>query len=176
MNDTTQNLINKMCNKEEDNAYFFADKLATLNSPDSISPLIELLGNEDPEIVYLAARSLGKMEDNMAALEPLLEQIHNPKNKNTNGALVQTLDGYDLSDYFVDLFRIYLFGNFKSSALAKEMLDTLEFNMTPRVLKKLNKHWKHFQNNTDQTSEEYQLKQTETDEMFDEISEILSTD
>lgn len=174
MNDTTQNLIEKMCNKEEDNAYFFADKLATLNSPDSIPPLIELLTHEDHEIVYLAARSLGKMQDNQAALEPLLERIHNPKNKNTNGALVQTLDGYDLTDYFVDLFRIYLFGNFKSSALAKEMLDTLEFNMTPRVLKKLNKHWNHYQNNSDQNSEEYHLKKAETEEMFEEINEILS--
>ncbi len=176
MNQSTENLIEKMCDKEADNAYFFADKIATLNSPDSIPPLIGLLGNEDHEIVYLAARALGKMEANQAALEPLLEHIHNPKNKNTNGALVQTLDGYDLKDHFVDLFRIYLFGNFKSSALGKEMLDTLEFTMSPRVLKKLLKHWKHFQNNTDQNSDEYLIKKAEVEQMFEEISEILSAD
>lgn len=173
MENQSQVLIQKMCNKDEAEAYLYADKLAEIGTEEVLQALINILKGEDIEDAYLAARALSKMESNQEALPILMEVIHDKKNKNRNGHFVQMLEGFDLSDSFVDLFRIYLFGNFKSSALAKEYLDTVEFDISPRVLKKMEKHWNHFKNNTAPDSEDFMIKGPAVTEMFEEIKSIF---
>ncbi|MBW3468051.1 HEAT repeat domain-containing protein [Arthrospiribacter ruber] len=174
MQTTIDQLLTRMCDPQEKEAYLYADKLSKIGNQEVIDKLIEILKSENYENAQLAARALGKIQDNQPALDHLFEVIHRRENQLRNGSFVQTLEGYDLSEKFVDLFRLYLFGNFKTSALAKELLDTVEFELTPRVLKKLEKHWNHFKNNIDQNSEEFEIKRSEVEEMMEEIKQIFS--
>ncbi|QDH80503.1 HEAT repeat domain-containing protein [Echinicola soli] len=161
-------LIQKMCDKQEEEAFNYADQLAEIGGKEVLERLVEVLKGEDMESAYLAARGLAAMENNDAALDPLLEVIHDKQNKMRNGTFVQSLEGFDLSDKFVDILRVYLFGNFKASLLAKEYLDYTEFEITPRVIRKAEKHWKHFQNNS-ANDQEYDIKKQEIEEILGEM-------
>jgi len=172
MDDKIENLLARMCDKQEEEAFKYADKLAAIGGEEVLHKLIELVKSDDIECVHLAARALAKVEDNQAALETIMDAIHDKDNRHQNGALVQALEGFDLSSSFVDLFRIYLFGNFKSSLLAKEYLDYVEFDITPRVIKKAEKHWNHFVNNS-KHDEEFDIKKTEVEEMLSEMKSMF---
>jgi predicted DNA-binding protein len=176
MTQTIQNLIQKMCDKDEAEAYIYADKLAQIGTKEVIQALLEVLKSEDIEDAYLAARALSRMENNQEALVSLFEVIHDKKNQNRNGGFVQMLEGFDLTESFVDILRIYLFGNFKASQLAKDFLDSVEFEITPRVLKKAEKHWNHFKNNVNPNSDDFEIKKAEVEEIFQEINELLNGD
>jgi hypothetical protein len=166
-------LLDKMCDKNEDESYVYADKLATIGTEEVVDALITVLKGEDLENAYLAARALKNIEDNQKALEPMLELIHQKSMQNKNGVFVDALEGFDLSEHFVDVFRIYLFGNFKSSLLAKEYLDFVEFNITPRVVKKAEKHWNHFLNNSSPTADDFLLKKEEAEMIISEINSLF---
>lgn len=174
MTQTIQDLIQKMCDKNEAEAYRHADKLAALGTEEVMQALLEVLTSEDLDDAYLAARALSKMDNNQMALVSLFEVIHDKKNQSRNGGFVQMLEGFDLAESFVDLLRIYLFGNFKASLLAKEYLDTIEFDITPRVLKKAEKHWNHFINNVNPNSDDFEIKKAEVEEILFEIKELLN--
>ncbi len=176
MDEKVAYLLNKMCDKEEDEAYEYADKLAKTGTDEVLQELIKILKGNDPENANLAARALSKMDNNKEALDPLLEIIHDKANRNTNGALVQALEGFDLSSKIVDVCRIYLFGNFKSSALAKEYLDYVEFDISPRVIKKIEKHLSHFENNISNEDGDYQEKKVEVENILLEIRKIIRTE
>ena len=165
-------LIQKMCDKQEEEAYNYADQLAEIGGEEVLNKLVEILKGEDIESAYLAARALSAMEDNQEALEPLLEVIHDHKNKMKNGTFVQALEGFDLSSKFVDVLRIYLFGNFKASFLAKEYLDYTEFDITPRVIRKAEKHWNHYQNNSKQ-DESFEIKKQEVEEILADLQAMF---
>ncbi|MCH7400243.1 HEAT repeat domain-containing protein [Belliella kenyensis] len=173
MDNKIQSLFIKMCDKSEDEAYAYADQLAEIGTEEILDKLIEILNGEDIDNSYLAARALSKMEHNQKAIEPLLELIHHHKNKHRNGQYVQALEGFDLSERFVDLLRIYLFSNFKSSTLAKYYLDYVEFDLSPRTLKKAEKHWGHYENNVDKESDDYLIKKEEVLTMFEEIKALF---
>ena len=173
MDNKLQNLIVKMCDKSEEEAYAYADQLGEIGTEEVIDHLIEILNGEDIENAYLAARALSKIENNQKALEPLLDKIHDHSNKNKNGLFVQALEGFDLSDKFVDVFRIYLFGNFKASNLAKDYLDYVEFDLSPRTIKKAEKHWNHFQSNIDKDSEDFIIKKEEVETILKEIKQLF---
>ncbi|UJP64094.1 HEAT repeat domain-containing protein [Mongoliitalea daihaiensis] len=168
-------LLEKMCDKNESEAYLYSDKLAKIGGDDLMNRLLPLMQSDDTDTSFLAARTLSAMENNGEALKFVFDLIHQPANKFKNGYLVQLLEGFDLTDSFVDLYRIFLFGNFKSSSLAKEYLDTVEFDITPRVLKKAEKHWNHFLNNVDQNSGEFLAVKVEAEQMLIEIKEILES-
>ncbi|AWW28746.1 HEAT repeat domain-containing protein [Echinicola strongylocentroti] len=168
MADNIDLLIQKMCDKQEDEAFIYADKLAEIGGEEVLYKLIEVLKGEDYESAYLAARGLSAMEQNEAALDPLLEVIHDKSNKMRNGNFVQALEGFDLSGSFVDILRIYLFGNFKSSTLAKEYLDYTEFDITPRVIRKAEKHWHHFQNNS-ANDQAFEIKKQEVEDIMTDL-------
>ncbi|MBS9524607.1 HEAT repeat domain-containing protein [Litoribacter ruber] len=165
-------LLEKMCNPQEEEAYKYADELAEIGGEEVLQRLITLIKSEDKECAFLAARSLSKIENNQEALDPLLEAIHEKDNKNQNGAFVQALEGFDISSKFVDILRIYLFGNFKASTIAKSYLDYTEFDITPRVIKKAEKHWNHFTNNSKQ-DEAFELKKAEVEEMLSEMKSMF---
>lgn len=174
MTQTIQDLIQKMCDKNDAEAYRHADKLAAIGTEEVMQALLEVLKSEDLDDAYLATRALSKMDNNQGALVFLFDVIHDKKNQSRNGGFVQMLEGFDLSESFVDLLRIYLFGNFKASQLAKDYLDTIEFEITPRVLKKAEKHWKHYINNVNPNSEEFEIKKAEVEQILFEIKELLN--
>ncbi len=166
-------LIERMCDKDEDEAYNYADKLAEIGSEEVLHELIKILKGEDLDNAYLAARALAKMDNNMEALDPMFDVILDKENKNKNGAFVQALEGFDLSSKIVEICRIYLFGNFKSSALAKVYLDYEEFDVSPRVIKKIEKHLNHFENNIARDDGEYIIKKNEVEKIVNEMRELF---
>lgn len=140
-------LIERLKDPDEESAWKISDRLAAMKDMAVAEKLLPLLSSEEDETQYLAARTLSKMKDNQATLPALMEAIFDKGNKHRNGGLVEALQGYDLSEHFNDVFKIYLYGNFKASFLAKELLDTLEFELVPRNLRKAEKHFKHFSSN-----------------------------
>ncbi|MDO9553920.1 HEAT repeat domain-containing protein [Rhodonellum sp.] len=176
MENKIANLFGKMCDKNEDESFEYADKLAKIGTEEVVDELIRILKGEDMDSAILAARALSKTENNEKALEPLLELIHDTAYKNKNGAFVQALEGFDLGSKFVDILRIYLFGNFKASALAKEYLDYTEFDLTPRVIKKIEKHWSHFENNISKEDDEYIIKKQEIEKIRMDMKELFESE
>jgi hypothetical protein len=82
------------------------------------------------------------------------------------------MEGFDVSDHYVDIFRLYLFGSFKVSLLAKELLDYEEFEITSRTLKKAEKHWKHYQYNV-KKDEHFLVREKEVEAMLDDLRAFL---
>lgn len=168
-------LIRRMIDKQEKDAYKYADELGEIGTDEAMEKALFLLEKNDMESAYLAARALGKMKNNKKALAPLLELIHDQKNKHHNGALVEALEAFDLREHFVDILRIYLFGNYKASTLAKDYLDYTEFDITPRVIKKAEKHWNHYKNNIKQ-DEIFELKKREVEAILRDIKSLFEGD
>lgn len=175
MEDEIQSLITRMCDPKEKEAYFFADKLGELLDRDNKAAVIALVRDDNWEIAYLACRALSKSKFNEEALDAVFETINDRKNKNHQGAFVQILEDFDLSDRFVDIFRVFLFGNFKAQTLAKMYLDEVEFEMTPRTLRKAEKHWNHYLHNPEDEGS-LELKKLEVEPILDEIRELLMED
>lgn len=172
MEHNIDSLIQKLLDKEEGDPYKYGDLLVKTESPEARDKLIEVVKSGDMEAAFVAAKVLGQMKDIEGALEAILEVIHLPANKDKNGGLVSLLGAYDLTDKFVDIFRIYLFGNFKASTLAKEYLDYTEFDIASRTLKKAENHWNHYANNA-KADGSYEIKAQEVAEIFKEIRQIL---
>ncbi len=165
-------LIEKMTDKEEKEAFKYAEKLAAIGTDEVFDAVLGLLEHEDWEIAYLAAKTLGKMKQKEKGLDRLMEIIHNRDNVTRSGELVEALEAFDLSHHFVDVLRIYLFGNYKASVLAKEYLDHTEFDITPRIIKKAKKHWHHYQNNVKRDAA-YDLKAEEVNEIFQDLENLF---
>ncbi|NJN26964.1 MAG: HEAT repeat domain-containing protein [Cyclobacteriaceae bacterium] len=155
-----------------DKAYKASDSLARIGSGEVIRAMIALLQHPNPESRIMAARTLGMAADNGVALEPLLEAVNNPENKAIAGDLFMALEGFDVSEHYLDLFKLYLFGSFKVSAIAKNLLDYKEFDITPRVIKKAQKHWNHYANNVKQ-DESYELKKSEVEDILNDLRAYL---
>src|SRR5690554_2062812 len=166
-------LIDKMTNKEEREAYKYAEQLATIGTEEVFLKVRELLHHEVWEISYLAAKTLGKMEQKNEALDTLMDIVHDKKSITRSGELVEALEAFDLSNHFVDVLRIYLFGNYKASVLAKEYLDHTEFDITPRMIKKARKHWEHYQNNV-KKDEAYEIKKKEVEAVLEDLEGLFS--
>jgi hypothetical protein len=83
------------------------------------------------------------------------------------------MEEFDLSERFVDIFKIYLFGNFKASTLAKSYLDEVEFDITPRTIRKAEKHWQHYLHNPED-EESVNLKKSEVEPMLLEMKQLFS--
>ena len=166
-------LIERMTDKEEKEAFKYAEELAAIGTEEVYQKAIELLKSKDWEVAYLSAKVLGKMEQRDEALDTLMEVIHDRDNSTRAGELVEALGVFDLSNHFVDVLRIYLFGNYKASVLAKEYLDHTEFDITPRMIKKAHKHWHHYQNNV-KKDEAYEIKEKEVKAVFDDLHDLFS--
>ena len=87
--------------------------------------------------------------------------------------LAEHLDEYDCSQEFVKVFKLYLFGSIKASAMAKEVLDYEEFDITPRVIRKAEKQWNHYVNNVKQ-DEAFDLMKKDTQEFLDELKSLFT--
>lgn len=167
-----QKWIEQLQNPEDEFVNKASDRLADCDEEGVVPLLIELLQHENLETRYLAARTLSLMNQNAEALEALFEAIYNKENTSIQGDLVMTLEGFDLSNSYVEIFKLYLFGSFKVSKSSKALLDYEEFDITTRVLKKAKKHWSHYSNNIKQ-DDAFELRKMEVEEMLDELEEFL---
>lgn len=165
-------LIKKITDKEEKEAFKYVEQLAAIGTDQVFQTVVGLLENEDWQISYLAAKVLGKMEQKEKALDALMGVIHNRDHITRSGELAEALEAFDLSNHFVDVLRIYLFGNYKASVLAKGYLDHTEFEISPRTIKKAKKHWRHYQNNV-KRDHAYDLKEEEVNAIFQDLDNLF---
>ncbi|WP_209329025.1 HEAT repeat domain-containing protein [Lunatimonas salinarum] len=165
-------LFERFLNKTTETPLYFGQKLAKIGTEEVKERLLEVVRGEDMDNAYLAVKALSMMENKGDVLRELFATIHRPANRDKNGGLVSLLEDFDLSEYFVDIFRLFLFGNFKASTLAKGYLDYVEFDITQRTLKKAEKHWNHFLSNASK-EESFELKKSEGAEILDEIRDLL---
>jgi hypothetical protein len=165
-------LVEQLSGELNDKAYKASDTLGRIGTDSVVDAVIELLNHPYPESRIMAARTLGLIENNSEALEPLLQAIKNKENSNIAGDLLVALEGFDVSSIYVELFKLYLFGSFKISTVSKNFLDYKEFNITPRVIKKAQKHWDHYSNNVKQ-DEEYALLKIEVEEVLKDLEAYL---
>ncbi|WP_425638973.1 HEAT repeat domain-containing protein [Algoriphagus yeomjeoni] len=173
MDEEIQSLIKRMSDPNEKEAFYFADKLGKKLNESGRDAIIELVKGDNWEISYLACRALSQSPYNEESLDAIFEAINDKKNRAHQGAFVQILEEFDLSLRFVDIFRVFLFGNFKAQALAKMYLDEVEFDMTPRTLRKAEKHWNHYLHNPEDEGS-LQLKKSEVEPILAEIRELFS--
>lgn len=173
MQEEIQKVFDRMCDPKESEAYHFADKLGGMADEVTKDKLIELVKGDNWEVAYLACRALSKTPFQEEALDVIFETIFDKKNKFVQGAFAQILEEFDLSLRFVDVFRVYLFGNFKSSTLAKDYLDEMEFDITPRTIRKAEKHWNHYLHNPEDEGS-MAVKKSEVEPMLQEMKELFS--
>ncbi len=164
--------VTQLSTELDDKAFNASDSLGRIGSSDVVSAMIDLLTHSNSESRYLAARTLGLVTNNQLALEPLLIAIDAKENEDQKGDLLSVLEGFDISNHYVEVFKLYLFGSFKTSLVAKELLDFKEFDITARILKKANKHWNHYKNNVKQ-DDAFSLKKDEVEEMLAELTEYI---
>jgi hypothetical protein len=115
---------------------------------------------------------VAKTSWNEESLDAIFEAIFDKKNKAIQGAFVQVLEEFNLAERFVDIFRVYLFGNFKASTLGKGYLDSVEFDITPRTIRKAEKHWNHYLHNPED-EESLALKKLEVEPMLQELKDLF---
>lgn len=166
-------LVEQLSGELDDQAIKASDHLAQKNSEEVISEVIKLLDHSSDETKILAARTLGLIKDNQAALDSLLEAID--KNPKIAGELLIHLENFDLSDKYVPLFKLSLFGSFKVSSIAQDLLDHKEFDITPRILKKAKKAWHHYENNV-KHDELYDLKKLEVEELLADLQTFIDSE
>lgn len=157
---------------QDENAFQAADRLSQIGGEELVKELVDLLSSSEYNTAYLAARALSKRADNGLAIEAVFGLIKEGKEPFIKAILTEALAGFDCSEYFVDVFKLYLFGNFKVSAMAKEILDDQEFAITPRVIRKAEKHWNHYLHNVKQGDDSHGKKR-EVESMFAIMKELF---
>ncbi|MHA7128801.1 HEAT repeat domain-containing protein [Algoriphagus namhaensis] len=173
MDDKNTALLEKMLDPEEKEAYFFADKLGKNADEETRDRLLELIQGNQWESAYLACRALAQSEFADLGLQATLEAVFDKRNKGVQGAFVQVLEHYNLEHSFVDVLKIYLFGNFKASQLAESYLNEVEFDITPRTIRKAEKHWKHYLHNPEDEGST-QIKRDFVEPMLQEMRDLFS--
>jgi HEAT repeat protein len=166
--------VSQLSGELDDHAYKASDSLGRIGSEDVVTAMIELLHHPNPESRILAARTLGLVQNNQHGLEPLLAAIKSKDNRSIAGELMMAMEGFDVSDVYVELFRLYLFGSYKVSLLAKEQLDFSEFSITSRVIKKAEKHWKHYINNA-RHDEVFEIRRAEVETMLGDLKQFVDS-
>ena len=173
MSEEIEKLFARMTDPKENEAYYFAEKLGKMADEEVKNRLIDLVKGDHWETAFLAAHALAKTQWNKESLDAIFEAIFDRKNKSLQGELVQVLEKFDLSERFVDLLKVYLFGNFKASTLAKDLLDSVEFDITPRTIRKAEKHWNHYLHNPEDEGS-LAIKKLEVEPMLQEMKELFN--
>ncbi len=164
--------VEQLSGELNEKAFKASDSLGHIGSEEVVTAMISLLNHPYAESRIMAARTLGLVENNDNAIAPLMDAIKNKENSNIAGDMLVALEDFDLSELYVELFRLYLFGSYKVSMVAKDLLDHKEFNITPRVIKKAHKHWDHYSNNIKQ-DELYTLRKIEVEKMLQDLKSFL---
>jgi len=166
-------LVKVLSEEIDDDSYKASDSLGYIGTAEVVESMIGLLIHPNPESRFLASRTLALIKDNDKALDPLLEAIQAKENSQQSGDLMMALESFDVSSKYVEIFKLYLFGSFKVSLIAKDLLDHKEFDISPRVLKKAIKHWNHYSNNVKQ-DDAFLLKKIEVEEILEDLSSYLN--
>ena len=116
----------------EDKAIEASNFLANRLDDEILTFLIDLLDSNDELIRDMAAITLAKNPD-IRVVEPLFNAILKSENENARGVLVNCLAYFEIDDHFVDVFKLYLFGNFKVSPFAFDLLNSKSFDIRPRT-------------------------------------------
>ena len=161
-------LIQELEDETNDQAYKASDALGRIGSDEVVDAMIDMLSKPGKESRIMAARTLGLVKDTDKGIKPILEAVQNEENKGIAGDLLMALEELDVSDEYVILFKLYLFGTFKVSFVAKGFLDFKEFDITNRTIRKAEKHWKHYTNNV-KHDESYELKRIEVEEILGDL-------
>ena len=164
--------VDQLTGEMDESAYKASDALGRIGSEEVVDEMIKLLEHPYPESRIIAARTLGLVENNSKALIPIIEAVSNKENSSIAGDLLMSLEDFDISSLYIEMFKLYLFGTFKVSTVAKGYLDFKEFDITPRVIKKAEKHWNHYNNNIKQ-DEVYEIRKTEVEEIFNDLKAFL---
>jgi len=172
MDEKTQFFLNRMIDPEEKEAYRFADQLGEILTEESAQAMIDLIKGDDWEKGYLASRAMSQSNYSQAGLNATIDAIFDKKNKSIQGAFTQILERYELEDSFVDILRIYLFGNFKASQLAETYLNEVEFDISPRTIRKAEKHWKHYLHNPEDEGS-VEIKKRFVEPILQEIKDLF---
>lgn len=159
----------------EDKAIEASNFLANRLNDEILTFLIDLLDSEEEFIRDISAITLAKNPDDRV-VEPLFNAILKSENENTRGVLVNSLAYFEIDDHFVDVFKLYLFGNFKVSPFAFDLLNSKSFDIRPRTLKKALKALHHFSHNIGEEDEAAQEKKQEATTILKEIEELLAED
>ena len=159
--------------KKDEDVYRNVTVLAKIGGPEVIERLLTMLYDEDLDIQYLAVKTLSQIKNNQSALPGLFSAIHDPKLKSRNGSLVQALEGFDVSDHFIDIFKLYIDGGLKAAAMAKLLLDYTEFNISSKTLKTAKKHVHDFVNNSPQ-DESYETKMIEITDIINDLEVLVN--
>lgn len=165
--------LEKMIDPDEKEAYYFADKLGEKADEEVRDRLLGLLRGDHWEHAYLASRALAKSSFNEEGLEATIEAVFDKKFKSVQGAFAQVLELYNLEFKFVDILKIYLFGNFKASQLAEGYLNEVEFDISPRTIRKAEKHWNHYLHNPEDDGS-LQIKKDFVKSMLLEMKDLFS--
>lgn len=166
-------LVEQLSQELDEQAIKASDLLAKDGSEEVIVELTKLLKHANDESKILAARTLGLIKDNHSALDALFESIDD--NPSIAGELLVHLEHFDLSDRYVPLFKLSLFGGFKVSSVAQDFLDHKEFDITPRVIKKAKKAWNHYENNV-KHDELFDLKKLEVEEILNDLQSYVDSE
>lgn len=168
-------LVEQLSGKLTDKAYEASDALGRIGSEAVVKAMIELLNHAYSESRYMAARTLALVENNEDALEPLLQAIQRKENHNQAGDLLIALEEFDVSEKYVEFFKLFLFGSFKVSMVAKDLLDHKDFDITARVIRKAQKHWEHYSNNV-KKDDLFILRKIEVEEMLHELKAYVDNE
>lgn len=166
-------LVNQLAGELDDKAYKASESLARMGTEEVVKEMIGLLAHPQSDTKILAVRTLGAIENNQSALDPVLEAIE--KNPSIAGELLVELEGFDLSAKYVPIFKLSLFGSFKVATVAQDLLDHKEFDITPRVIKKATKAWHHYENNV-KHDDVFELKKQEVEEMLADLQAFVDNE
>ena len=164
--------LKELTGELNDKSFNASNYLASVGTEEVVTHLMQYLDHEDIETRFMAARTLGLIENNGTALSLMLEAIKRKENAEIQGDLLMALEGFDISDVYVEIFRLYLFGSFKVSRVAADLLDHKEFNITARVIKKAQKHWAHYANNV-KHDEAFELQKLEVEARLNDLKAFI---
>jgi hypothetical protein len=165
--------VEQLTGEMQESAYKASDALGRIGSEEVVDAMIKLLEHPYAESRIIAARTLGLIKDNKRVVEAIMHAVKDKENSAIAGDLLMSMEELDISDLYVEMFRLYLFGTFKVSTVAKGFLDFKEFDITPRVIKKAQKHWDHYSNNV-KRDEIYELRKAEVESMLEDLRAFLS--
>ncbi|OEK04578.1 HEAT repeat domain-containing protein [Roseivirga misakiensis] len=172
---TVEQAIAKLSNEVDEESLEASNILVKAGGQEVLGAMIDLLKHENSENRFIAAKTLAGMSNNDEALAALWEAIEHQDNQDIKGDLVSTLQSYDISHYYVSVFKLYLFGSFKVSRVAENLLDYQEFDISARVIKKAKKHWLHYSNNVKQ-DEVFDIKKAEVEQRLRELQDYLDAE
>lgn len=139
-NMTIEDLKNGIFSDNWDTAISSADKLVKIGGDDVVKFLIGLLESKNADLRNIAALALRDLEDNKA-IDPLLNSIFNPENKNNNGTLVYALQTLDCKNKLVEIFRILFYQGFEAKMGAYKILNKQIFEFNRNNLLEIQRMW-----------------------------------